>query len=247
MLIRTSWISLLVVIGLTIAAGCKKWPNESSTPQAITLQGTYVGAAQVQNAPVNVLLEITGPDTAGHYSGRIRLYHQIISLDTVTATSDLDTVWFNFSVGDASPVQYQAYALDVTNNLVVQFTAPAGIPSFHMNKESLGANLTGYWTGFMTGSALPDSRSAIMSMDQQGLFFIGTVDVTFFETDHFVINHGQQNTPAIQFDGSMHVGTAYYSALFYGNFLTSDSISGNWQAGQNGSQDFGQFVFHRIY
>ena len=225
-------------------AGCRSWPEDTSPLEPPLAEGTYVGSGTLGGGATNVLMAITGPDTSGQLDGAIRYRSQIITLEDIHRVTDTDSLWFRYRRDD---VLYRAWAWLGGNGLAVHFEEPAGIATFRLNREIAGYNMSGLWRGLMSSIALQQQSDATMSMDQQGQSFYGTAETAFIQSAHFELNNGVANAGSYHLTGTLYEGTASVSALLVGTYLARDTLGGNWDAGENGSVDRGEFWFYRSF
>jgi hypothetical protein len=237
-------IHLSVAVILVLIAGmigCKESPL--AKPPVDGLEGEYLGYGNLGGGLTNVVFGITAPDSTYHYTGVIRYRGQLIHFNSLVSDSSGDTLRFHYHQDNT---QYSGIAAVNSAFLALHFNEPAGVPDFNVNRDQSGYNMTGLWNGFMTGTTVEDIRSATMTMDQRGQLFYGTIDVRFFQTYQFQINTGVTGS-SLQLQGILHFGTTDQPCLLLGNYVTIDSIGGNWQAGTNGEADHGQYVFRRTF
>ena len=243
---RVLWLAIHAAVALLIAAGCKTYPNGPTAPTEVSVGGGYVGSGTLDGSTANIRLRIAGPDTLGHYSGDIDYLSQDIALASATKDSSGDTIRFQYT---RSNVLHAAWAAVDGSGLTVHYTAPTGISAIRLNRgfgtDTL--NLTGIWQGTMFSYGLLTNRTASMTIDQEGGLFGGTLDVTLDRAAHVQVTSGGYSGNSFQFTGTMRYGTTDYSFSAAGSYVTVDSVSGNWSAGDFGSLDHGSFDFRRPF
>jgi hypothetical protein len=240
----TRWTCLLPALLILMASGgCRHYNDEPKTT-AVSVQGDYVAYGDLGGGATNILLEITGPDSADRYAGAIRYRSSIIHFSSIGTDSSGDTLRLEY-IRDL--VTYRAWTVPTAASLLLHFTTPTGLAALLANKELNGTNMTGRWTGAMSSINSLQQRTATLTMNQTGQLFSGSATVTFYQTAQFQFSTGAVSGSTFQLNGTMRVGTTDYSAQFTGNYLTMDSIGGNWYAGQNGADDNGYFAFSRPF
>jgi hypothetical protein len=239
--LRMAMVMLALALALT---GCRTWPDDSTPLEPPAAEGSYVGSGTLGGGATNVLMAVNGPDTSGQLDGAIRYRSQIISLEDIYRVPDSDTLWFRYRRDN---VLHRAWALLGGNGLAVHFTEPVGIPTFRLNREIAGYNMSGSWRGLMSSTALQLQSDATLSMDQQGQSFYGTAETAFIQSAHFELNNGVANAGSFHLTGTLYEGTASVSTLLVGTYLARDTLDGNWDAGENGSVDRGEFWFYRSF
>ncbi|RPH94074.1 hypothetical protein EHM69_08350 [candidate division KSB1 bacterium] len=237
MLMTASLLFLLVL------SGCKTWPDDDPIPQP-ELAGTYVGAGNIGGGLTNVLMQITGPDSAGALSGAIRYRSVITSFSSLLQDSTGDTLRFRYL---RNSTVYRAWVYVGAAGLTVHFEEPDDIPAFRLNREVDGYNLSGLWVGPMTSSSAQEERAATMDMDQQGQSFYGTVDVSFYRTLQFHLTSGAASVASFEMSGILTIGTTDYPAFFSGQYYAPDTVHGYWQAGSSGEVDHGEYLYFRSF
>jgi hypothetical protein len=233
----------LLVLTLAVS-GCRTWPNDSTPLEPPVAEGSYVGSGTLGGGATNVLMAVTGPDTSGQLDGAIRYRSQIISLEDIYRVPDSDTLWFRYRRDD---VLYHAWAMLGGNGLAVHLVEPSGIPTFRLNREIAGYNMSGSWRGLMSSTALRLQSNATLTMDQQGQSFYGAAETVFLQSARFDLNNGVANEASYHLTGMLYEGTASTSALWVGDYLSRDTMAGSWDAGENGSVDRGEFWFYRSF
>ena len=239
--LRTVTVMLMIGVMLT---GCRTWPDDSAPLEPPLAEGSYVGSGTLGGGATNVLMAINGPDTSGQLDGAIRYRSQVIALEDIYRVQDGDTVWFRYNRDDEL---YRAWALLGGNGLAVHFVEPTGIPAFRLNREISGYNMSGMWRGLMSSTALQLQSEAALSMDQQGQSFYGTAETVFIQSARFELNNGVANESSFHLTGTLYEGTASASVLMVGTYVARDTLAGNWNAGENGSVDRGEFWFCRSF
>jgi len=132
--------------------------------------------------------------------------------------------------------------------ITIYVLEPAGQPTYVLNKERDGYNMSGDWNGVMYSQYLQRTEHVDMYMDQQGAFFDGDLQSNFGAyTLLGNVTHG-----ALEGDGFFFAGTAPFSGTEYpfrfdGEFVNSDSITGLWQLTIPGGNDAGTFAFGRRF
>jgi hypothetical protein len=235
-------IIILCSVSMLILASCKKSPTNPA-PVAQSLAGIYVGIGQLGGGATNIRVEFA-QDSLERWIGGIRYRGAVTYFETVQLDSTEDTVHFAYHRSDVS---YQAWALISGSGLAFHFTTPANVPEFSLNREQDGTNLSGAWSGWMYSQFVGTIHSAVMTMDQRDQLFYGTLTTVLWETAQFQFNTGVSNASSFQLSGTARIGTSDTPCLLYGNYLTVDSVAGNWQLGQNGSVDQGSFAFGRYF
>jgi hypothetical protein len=225
-------------------AGCRSWPEDTSPLEPPLAEGTYVGSGALGGGATNVLMAITGPDTNGQLDGAIRYRSQIITLEDIYRVTDTDSLWFRYWRDN---VLHRAWALLGGNGLAVHFEEPAGIATFRLNREIGGYNMSGLWRGLMSSNALQLQCDASLTMDQQGQSFYGTSETVFVQTARFDLNNGVAGEGSYHMTGTYDIAAASYSTLWVGTYVARDTLLGNWDAGENGSVDRGEFWFYRSF
>lgn len=231
-------VSLLVLSNL----GCKKTPTDPPIP-APELNGTYVGWGRPGNSGYNVRLEFHATDSAS-WDSEIFYGGFGSSVSVTELSSDEDSVRLEYTRGTTYRL------LGVVSNAAIHLYVlePSGQPTYVLNKETAGYNLSGEWDGAMYSQLLQTTQPADLFLDQQGTFYDGSVQVQF----GIYTLLGQINQGAIQDNGIYFGGTASfdgnrYPFRFDGEFVTQDSIAGYWQLNVTGGSDAGEFGFSRRF
>jgi hypothetical protein len=235
---------LLPAVALCVVAGCKTYPNGPTAPTSVSVSGNYVGAGTLDGGTSNIFLTISGPDSLEHFAGQINYRSQAIDLSSVTEDSTGDTIRFQYPRDN---VQHVAWALADASGLSVHYTAPTGIAAIRLNREIGGYNMSGIWQGTMFSNGLLAQRAASLTMDQEGSIYYGTLDVNLGQSAHVQFSSGGYNANSFQVAGTMRYGTTDYPFTAAGSYVSRDSISGNWTAGDFGSLDHGTFDFRRSF
>jgi hypothetical protein len=231
---------LLLVLAVS---GCRHY-NDDPIDIGTALQGTYVGSGNLGGGTVNIVLSVVGPDSLSRYSGAIRYDGAITDFSSVRVDSTQDSIHFEYT---RRSTVYRLWSLTGPSGLVLNYTQPSGIASIRVNREMEGYNLSGVWGGAMSSSGLQIQNSAVMTMDQSGQLFTGTVRVVLFDTYNFVVQSGTLSRAAFQLNGTVRLSSVDYPGTFYGTFVSRDSVSGSWQVGNNASIDQGYFAFGRSF
>jgi hypothetical protein len=239
---RIPALGLLVLSALLF--GCRRWPDNSTPLEPPEAEGSYVGSGALGGSAANVLMGISGPDTSGQLTGAIRYRSQVITFDDIYRIKDTDTLWFRYRRDN---VAYRAWALLGGNGLAVHFVEPDALPVFRLNREIAGYNMSGLWNGQMTSNALQEQSAATLSMDQQGQSFYGAAETVFLQSARFDLDNGVANGSGFQLTGDYRIGPSDYSTLFVGTYVARDTVLGNWDAGENGAVDRGEFFFYRSF
>jgi len=233
---------LLCLFLLLAISSCKKFPPDPGPPEK-SLAGIYDGSGQLDGSATNVRVEFA-QDSLSRWIGGIRYRGALTYFESIQLDSTQDTVRFSYHRND---VYHQAWAIISGVGLAVHFTTPTGIPEFRVNREQDGVNMSGAWNGFMYSRLLSTTRPAVMTMDQRDQLFSGALTVVLWETTLFQVNSGVANPPSFQISGTAYLGTDTSPCLLYGSYVTSDSLVGNWQLGQNGDVDQGTFSLGRSF
>jgi hypothetical protein len=233
---------LLCVFALAAISSCKKSPT-APTPSTKSLVGIYVGLGQLDGGTTNVLIEFT-QDSLARWIGGIRYRGAMTYFESIILDSTQDTARFTYHRSDT---HYQAWALVASGGLTVHFIAPTGVPEFAVNREQDGANMSGAWSGWMYSQLVGTTHTAVMTMEERDQLFTGSLTTIIWETAQFQFNSGVTNAPSFQISGTTHIGTSTTPCLFFGSYVTADSVAGNWQLGQNGDVDQGTFALGRYF
>jgi hypothetical protein len=232
--------ALLIVV---VLGGCRHY-NDDPESTAVTIQGDYVAYGDLGDGAINMLLEISGPDSAGRYAGGIRYSGTISTFSSIVTDSSGDTLRFEYA---RDLITYRVWTVPKATSMLLHFTAPSEISDILANKEASGNNMTGRWTGPMSATGWPQTSTAVMIINQTGQLFTGLATVTFYQTGNFLFTTGAVSSSTFQLNGTMRVASTDYAAQFDGNYITADSIAGNWYAGQNGADGSGYYVFSRSF
>lgn len=224
--------------------GCRTWPDDSSTNEPAAAEGSYVGNGNLGGGSTNILMAVVGPDSAGLFNGGIRYRSQITSFEDIYRVTNSDSLWLRYHRDN---VLHRAWAMIGNNGLSIHFVEPTGIPTFRVNREIGGYNMSGAWNGSMSSTTWQLQNDASLTMDQQGQSFVGSVETAFFQTIRFEVNNGVANGNSFHLNATMFSGTSRYTALIYGTYSARDTTAGYWEAGENGSVDNGQFLFFRSF
>jgi hypothetical protein len=203
-----------------------------------------VGTGSLGGGPTNVLLVLSGLDSTGYHSGTISYRSVTSTLTDVVADGLSDTVRFAYSRDNTT---YRVWALQQSTGIALHFLEPASIPAVNLNREIDGYNLSGLWEGEMSSTAFQGQQPATMTMDQTGEFFLGTVQVSFYEPWTFSLNDGNVSGSAFQIAGAVSTSGGELSAILEGSYAGPDSVTGTWSAGTNGEFDRGDFLFTRTF
>ena len=237
-------VSVLFTIAALLVTGCHSWPDESSNDESATAQGSYVGSGRLGGSPTNILVIVSGPDSASRYSGSIRYRSLITDFEDVFHVINSDSLWFRYHRDN---VFYRAWAAITGSGLSLHFVEPSGIPAFRVNREISGYNMSGQWNGRMSSIRWQLQNDAVMTIEQEGQSFGGTVETAFFQTTRFEVNNGVINEGAFHLNAMMFIGSSNTSAILYGIYSARDTTAGFWEAGENGTTDNGQFIFYRSF
>ena len=237
-------MEFVMLVAAVVLSGCRSWPDDTTPLEPPIAEGSYVGAGTLGGGATNVLMGINGPDTSGQLDGAIRYRSQIIELEDIFRVQDADTLWFRYRRDD---VLQRAWGLLGGTGLAVHFVEPADIPTFRLNREIAGYNMSGRWRGLMSSTALPQESEATLSMDQQGQSFYGTAETVFIQSARFELDNGVANESSYHLTGTLYEGTGSAAVLMVGTYLARDTMQGNWDAGENGSVDRGAFWFYRSF
>lgn len=236
---RVMSVSLLTAL---IQAGCRESPLHTPQPSG-PVQTSYVGIAEL-SGPNNVLIVFTeGSDSANTLSGSITYLSQTLVTTELWFDSASDSLHFSYTRDNLT---YRAWAQRFAFSMDVHITEPSGISPFQMNLELDGHNMTGLWTGEMSSTALQGQRAATMTMIQTGTVFEGNAQVNFFETWNFDLSSGTTSGNAFELTGTVY-GSGSYPAVWQGNYVGFDSISGAWDVGEQSEIDRGEFLFTRSF
>jgi hypothetical protein len=243
---RSARDAAIFIVGMSVVAvlaGCRTWPTNTK-PAPSPLASSYVGVGNLDGGLTNVILLITGPDSAGNFAGGMYYRDTSSTFTSVTVNAASDSVRFRFL---RSGTVFDGTALVLSSALMVEFSLPTGIQSFRVNRELEGYNLTGLWNGSMYSALTEFTRNATMTMDQNGQLFNGEIDVTFDQAYHFMITTGTANQNAMQMSGTARISALEFPTLFVGTYSEIDTVQGTWQAGQNSEIDHGDFIFVRSF
>jgi len=235
----------LVVICLSLLAlvGCKKTPVDPPVLPEPQADGGYVGWGRPGGTGQNVWLEIAQPDTGGWLS-RI-LYGGSLSDVLVTDVSEgEDTVRFEYSRGNT----YRCLGVVTGYAITIYILEPAGQPTYTLNRETAGLNLSGEWHGRMFSQLLGDWRDAELFVDQQGSLFDGDLEAHMTLYDILGdVNDGAQEGVGFFVSGLTPIANADSPFRLDGSYVTRDSLAGMWQIALPNGQDAGDFAFLRRF
>lgn len=236
---------LLTLVGLAavVLAGCRQFPTDNK-PVPSPVSGSYVGVVNLEGGDTNVIVVLAGPDSAGQFSGAIYYRGRNSTFSQTTVNAAADSVQFRYL---RLNTLYVGVAVVTSTSLVITLATPTGIPAFHVNRELLGYNLTGTWSGSMYSALTEITHGATMSLDQSGQLFQGSIESNFLQTYQFQITSGAANQNAFQMTGTAHIAAQDFPTLFVGYYTAVDTVTGTWQAGQNAEIDHGDFVFVRLF
>lgn len=233
-------IAVITLLLLSVLS-CKKTPTDSPVVPP-EVEGVYVGWGRPGNFGTNVKLEFDSTATGWH--GNIEFSGVTTTLNVTEVSADQDTVRFEYIRG--STYRYLGVVSNVAVTLYV--LEPSGLPTFVLNKELNGYNLSGDWNGLMYSQYLQSTQHADMYMDQQGVLYDGDVQSSFgFYTLIGDILQGGYENAAFYFSGEAPFSGERYPFRFDGQYVNPDSIVGIWQVNIPGGGDSGTFAFGRDF
>ncbi len=235
------WHCLLTL--MFIAAACKKTPVDPPPLPVPEANGSYVGWGRPGGTAQNVWLQIVQSE-GGAWSGQIQ-YNRTNSLVTVTeVTADEDTIRFEYTRGNT----YRCLGVLSSFAISIYILEPSGQPTYVLNREEFGLNLSGDWSGLMYSNLLGEWRDAELFMDQQSDIFIGSAfsSLSLYTVDAD-LNDGVLDGTGFYFSGITRMDNLDLPVRFDGAFVYRDSIAGSWQISLPDGQDGGQFRFVRSF
>ncbi len=234
---------VLLTAAFMILTGCKKSLTGSTPDGGLEVVGSYVGWGHPGGTGQNTLLEIALNDS-GSWLGSIK-YGGLKSDIAITEVSqDEDSIRFQYIRGDTYRL------LGVLSNVAITLyvVEPSGQPTFSLNQENGGFNLSGEWHGQMYSQWLEDQSTALMYMDQQGAFYDGNVQTNYsLYTLQGIIDAGAMESNNFYFGGTTTGTFGGLEFRFDGSYVIQDSIAGTWYVTGNDLGDQGTFSFWRRF
>ncbi|MCB9357296.1 MAG: hypothetical protein H6506_00880 [Calditrichaeota bacterium] len=239
---RRLWLcaALIATIGVS---SCKKSPTGGTDTLPPEASGSYVGWGRPGNVGQNVRLALSEGDS-GVWQGAITYGDNTTLISVSTVSETRDSVEFEYT----RFVQYDLLGVFSEASVVLTVLQPSGQPSYTLNKEINGRNLSGEWRGTMFSEYLQDDAAATLYVDQLGALFDGDIRAPYsFYTLSGDINSGSMQNLSFYLGGVTGSDFPGYSFRLDGSFGTPDSISGSWQVYGNSVYDYGAFVFTREF
>lgn len=227
---------------LILVGSCKKTPvNPPPLPEP-ELEGSYVGWGRPGGTGQNVWLELVYSN--GDWNGRIQYGGQISGIEVTDVSSGEDSVRFEYERGN----MYRCLGIVSSFALTIYILEPAGQPTYTLNREENGYNLSGFWDGLIYSQLLEDWREAELFVDQQGSLYNGDLEAQMtLYTILGDINDGAQEGDAFYFAGLTEFDNNDHPFRFDGEFVNSDSVAGVWQIALPNGQDVGEFRLWRRF
>lgn len=178
---------------------------------------------------MNTRLEFDSTSTGWH--GTIVYGGASTTLNITEISEHQDTIRFEYSRG--STYRYLGVVSGVAITLLV--LEPSGHPSYILNKELGGYNLSGDWNGLMYSQYLQTTQPADLYVDQQGSLYDGDVlsSFGFYSLLGDILQGGSEGS-GFYFSGEAAFSGTDYPFRFDGQFVTQDSIFGTWQVSFSG-------------
>lgn len=240
---RYAQFTIIILASLVILFGCKKTPTDSGDTEAPQVTGSYVGWGMPGGTGFNMRIEIEEADSA-NWDGTILYAGSTVPLTITSVSENEDSIRFEFT--RASTYRYLGILSNVSMTIMV--LEPAGQPTYFLNRERNGYNLSGDWDGWMYSQFLNTTEDAEMFMNHQGTLFDGDVESSFgFYNLLGDVTSGAQNGAGVSFWGTAPFDGGEYPFQFDGTFINRDSVNGSWQLSVSGGGDSGTFAFARRF
>jgi hypothetical protein len=240
-MMRRSWKLLPLLLLALLMLSCRKWPDNPQSTDT-SLQGFYVGIANIGGGYTNVLVEVLTADSLGNLKGTIIYRSDTCTFTEITTNSAKDTLWFKYT---RESTAYQAWAKITNVSMTVNITTPTGIPAFRLNKEISNYNMSGLWTGLMSSTLYQNSYNSDMTMDQAGSLFSGTIVVSFPQQQTYTLRSGAVSQSGFQISGTLGTSSTGTAVIFEGSYQNVDRVGGYWHL--DDMSDQGQFLFIRSF
>jgi hypothetical protein len=231
-------VSLIMLLGIS---GCKEAdtpPIESGPYPSV---GDYSGLALISGSYVNVKLEIT--EDSLHSADRIVYAGEAAGLSNVYTDSEGDTLWFTYLRGMQ---QYRVWAGIFDTGLDLHYLEPTGFPSFAVNRQIAGYNLTGRWTGQISSEIYAGSECILLA-EQRGNGFAGNLTASFVAGFTCQFTAGSSSGAAFSLSGTGAIGSTTFPVTLQGQYSSADQIHGTWSATGSSYADHGDFVMERAF